>query len=286
MDGPGRQLNTERLPHGDIFWRNDLSNADTVIAALRTGYDRLADLVKKFSDEDLAGPSAAAEWDIAQVLSHLGSGAEIMRATVEAAVEGKPPLGNDFNQSVWGRWNAASRREQADGFLEQNERLTTLFESLDSDQLENLRIDLGFLPEPVNVAALGRMRLNELTLHSWDVHSASDPGVTLGSEAVSELLGLQTIDLSWISKPDALNGQKAVLNVTTTEPASEFALQLTDPVSIDSTPADAPDGTLALPAEAWLRLTAGRLGPDRTPSTVEVTGPVTLDTLRNVFQGY
>ncbi|WBQ05003.1 maleylpyruvate isomerase family mycothiol-dependent enzyme [Kribbella sp. CA-293567] len=262
-----------------------MSNADTVITALRSGYDGLADLVRKFSDEDLAGPSAAAEWDVAQVLSHLGSGAEIMVNTVQLTLDGKPGADGDFNQTVWARWDSSSRREQADGFLEWNEKLTSLFESLDDDQRESLRIELGYLPAPADVATVGRMRLNELALHSWDVRSAVDPTATLAPEAVRELLSQGTMDLSWISKPAALDGRTAVLNVVTTDPAAEFTLHLADPVSIGEASSDA-DGTLSLPAEAWLRLMSGRLGPDQTPDIVQVTGPVTLETLRNVFQGY
>jgi uncharacterized protein (TIGR03083 family) len=262
-----------------------LSNADIVIAALRTGYDRLANLVTDFDDEALAGPSAATEWDIAQVLSHLGSGAEIMTNTLQLALDDKPPADGDFNQNVWARWNASSRQDQAAGFLIWNEKLITLFESLDSDQRDNLRINLGYLPAPVDVATVGRMRLNELTYHSWDVRSASDPAATLDADAVPLMLQMveTTADLSWITKPAALNGQQAQLTVTTTDPAADFTLRLSDPVGLDPTVADAPDGTLTLPAETWLRLTAGRLKPT---DTVTLTGPITLATIQNVFAGY
>ncbi|GAA0607594.1 maleylpyruvate isomerase family protein [Kribbella sandramycini] len=262
-----------------------MSTADGVIAALRTGYDRLADFVKGYDDAALAGPSAATEWDVAQVLSHLGSGAEIMLHTLQRALDEKPgAAGGDFYQSVWARWDASSRREQATGFVEWNEKLIALFESLDAEQRAALRVDLGFLPAPVDVATFGRMRLSELTHHSWDVRSAADPTATLDLEAVAELVQTEG-DLSRIAKPTALDGQTAVLNVSTTEPAKEFALRLADPVGIEAS-TDQPDGTLTLPAEAWLRLSAGRLGPDRTPEGVELTGPFTLDTLRSVFAGY
>ena len=262
-----------------------MSNADTAIAALRSGYDALADLVKKFDDEALAGPSAATEWDIAQVLSHLGSGAEIMTNTVQLALAGKPPAEGDFNQTVWARWDSSSRREQADGFLEWNETLVSLFESLTPEQLETVRIDLGYLPAPVDVPTVARMRLSEFTLHSWDVRSASDPSATLAAEAVPELLAQRTLDLSWVSKPAELDGKYAVLNVVTTEPATELTLNLSDPVSLKDGSTGEADGTLTLPGETWLRLISGRLGPD-TPANLELTGPITLATLRRVFQGY
>jgi uncharacterized protein (TIGR03083 family) len=256
-----------------------------VIAALRTGHDGLAELVRTFSDADLAGPSAAAEWDIAQVLSHLGSGAEIMSATVRAALDDTPGPAGDFNQSVWDRWNAASRREQADGFLDKNEALTALIESLDDAQRAEVRVDLGYLPEPVDVATLARMRLSELTLHSWDVRSAADDKATLAPEAVVELLQSSGDLLGWISKPAELNGEYSVIQVNLTDPAKQLTLHLSDPVSLDLAGADNPDGTLTLPGEAWLRLVSGRLAAS-TPVAVETTGAANLDTLRRVFQGY
>jgi uncharacterized protein (TIGR03083 family) len=285
MDGPGPRLVLITAVRGHFSGGTILSNADTVIAALRTGYDALADLVKKFDDEALAGPSAATEWDIAQVLSHLGSGAEIMTTTVQLALAGKPPAAGDFNQTVWARWDSSSRREQADGFLEWNEKLIALYESLTEDQLETLRIELGYLPAPVDVATVARMRLSEFTLHSWDIRSVLDQGATLAAEAVPELLAERTIDLSWISKPAELDGKSAVLKVITTEPATELTLNLADPVSVEDSSTGEADGTLTLPGETWLRLISGRLGPN-TPAGLELTGPITLATLRRVFQGY
>ena len=35
-----------------------------------------------------------------------------------------------------------------------------------------MRIDLGFLPEPVDVATAARFRLSEFALHQWDVEVA------------------------------------------------------------------------------------------------------------------
>jgi hypothetical protein len=50
--------------------------------------------------------------------------------------------------------------------------------------------------------------------------------------------------------------------------------------------ADKYDGTLTLPAEAWLRLKVGRLAPRHTPTGIVTTGAANLDLLRKVFPGY
>ena len=47
---------------------------------------------------------------MAQVLSHLGSGAEIAHAGYRAALDGTPAPEQEFNQGVWDRWNARSPR--------------------------------------------------------------------------------------------------------------------------------------------------------------------------------
>lgn len=263
-----------------------MSSADTVIAALRTGHDELAGLVSGFGDDDLARPSGAADWDLSQVLSHLGSGAEIARAALQAALDGEPNPGIDFNQSVWDRWNAMTPRERADGFVQANQRLLALYDSLDATTREKLRIDLGFLPEPVDVAAAARLRLSEFALHSWDVRVAFDEHATLPPDAAAALLHGKPDLLGWLGKADALDGQRLVVQVTTTRPDSVFALRLEEPISVDFDVPERPDGTLTLPAEAWLRLVAGRLEPRHTPADVAGTGAADLDLLRRVFPGY
>ena len=263
-----------------------MSNADTVIAALRSGHDSLASQVSGLTDEDLARPSGASEWDISQVLSHLGSGAEISRATVRAALDGEPNPGSDFNHTVWDRWNAMTGRERADGFLQANQALLALLESLDAGTLDKLRIDMGFLPAPVDVATAARMRLNEFTLHASDIRVGLGGDATLPADATAALLHGEPSLIAWIGKADPLDGRQAVVAVTTTEPASLFALRLQAPISVDFDVPDQPDGTLVLPAEAWLRLVAGRLAPEHTPTSVIAAGVADLNLLRQVFPGY
>lgn len=258
-----------------------MSSADVVIAALRTEHGILEEAVSSFGEDDLARSSGAAEWDVSEVLSHLGSGAEIHRATVQTALAGEPAPGRDNMQAVWDRWNAMTRRERADGFLQANETLTALYESL--LPRTDLRIDMGFLPEPLDLAAAARMRLSELALHSWDVRVTFDDHATLTPAATRGLLHGEPNLIGWTGKSD---GARAVVHVTTTEPGSDFALRLDERISVDFDVPDRPDGTLVLPAESWLRLVAGRLAPGHTPDGVVAAGAADLDRLRRVFPGY
>lgn len=260
--------------------------ADQTIAALRTGHDDLAALVGSMTRDDLVCPSAATEWDISQVLSHLGSGAEIGLAMLAAALKGTGDVGSEFMQSVWARWNAMTPSERAENFLRADETLVKRYESLEDTTRAQLRIDLGFLPEPVDVATSAALRLSEFTYHTWDIQVMSDPAAVLAPAAVPLLLDPLSMLLGFLGHSDALDGRQVTLAVRTAEPDRSFGLDLRDAITVVDIPAQ-PADVLDTSAEAWLRLAAGRLAPQHTPPTVQLTSDtITLDDLRRVFPGF
>ncbi|OXM63214.1 maleylpyruvate isomerase family mycothiol-dependent enzyme [Amycolatopsis vastitatis] len=252
---------------------------DRTITALRSEYDVLAGLVRTLSDDQLAATGGAAEWTVAQVLSHLGSGAEIGRAPIARAA-GETVAAED-NQTIWARWDASTPRAQAEGFLEANRRWLDTVEALTPGQRASLTVDLGFLPEPVPlVTALG-MRLSEVANHSWDVRVAFDPdaGVDAGSAAVLvELLtGHLGFMLGFLAKPAELEKPVSVA-------VPGAGLVIDDAVAVVPR-LESPSATFDGPAEAFVRLLSGRLkAPYDKGVTVE--GDVTLDDLRRVFPGF
>jgi len=261
------------------------TQADLVIDALHAGDDQLAPLVRSFTPQQLTRPTAEGEWTLAQVLSHLGSGAVIARASLEAALSGAPNPGQESMQAVWAVWNAMTPQEQADGYLAANAELLGAYDAIDAATRESVRVDMGFLPEPVDLAFAARFRLNEFALHSWDVRVLADPAATVEGHAAPLLLDQAAFMLGWIAKSAPLDGTTASLAVTLTDPDHRLGLLLADPVALGDVPTD-PDGTLTLPTEAWLRLLTGRLTPEHTPTSVAATGAADLDTLRQVFPGY
>src|SRR5689334_1172532 len=92
------------------------SRADQAIAALRKGHEDLTTVVRGLTSEQLTSPSAASEWDISQVISHLGSGAEINLEVVRASLEGRPAPEFEFNKGVWARWDGMTPVERAAAF--------------------------------------------------------------------------------------------------------------------------------------------------------------------------
>ena len=192
--------------------------ADRTIAALRTSYDILAAQVRTFSDADLDRQSGAVDWDVAQVLSHMGSAAEIGLAALANGRAGEPAPGQEFNEQVWDRWNAMSQREKADGFLVSADALVVAYEELDADTRASLTVQLSFLPFPADVALLTGMRLNEVALHSWDVRVAFDPDATLGEEEAAVLLEQMTGPLAFLvgftARTAVLDGKHVNVNVS------------------------------------------------------------------------
>jgi uncharacterized protein (TIGR03083 family) len=260
--------------------------ADQVISALQSGHDDLAPLAASLSLEQLEGPSAASEWTVAQVLSHLGSGAVITAATLEAALAGRPHAGGEANQAVWARWNAMGAQQQAAEFVAANTALLACYDSIDADTRRHLTVDMGFLPAPVDLATAARFRLSEFALHSWDVRVAVDPGAAVRPEAVDLLLDQVAMMIGWLAKPAALQGRPANLRVDLSDRQTTFGLTVAEAGSGLGDVPTAPDGVLTLPAEAWLRLVYGRLSTERTPTGVTTDGDIGLDTLRQVFPGF
>jgi uncharacterized protein (TIGR03083 family) len=260
------------------------SLADATIAALRANHDATAALATSLNDDDLNAPSGAEEWPVAQVLSHLGSAAEISLATLRSALGEGPAPDQAFNEGVWDRWNALDPQAQRDGFVEQDARLVEAYEALTTDQRESVEVSLGFLPHPLPLAAVAGMRLNEASLHGWDVAVAVDPDAALLEETADVVLqhfsgGLGFL-LGFTGKADAVDGP-AVVAIDGTG----LAIVVDGKVSLQGSAPEA-TATFSGPSESVVRLIAGRLKPVHTPAAVQVSGNVTLDDLRRVFPGY
>ena len=253
--------------------------AGRIVAALRSNHDDLAALVREATPDQLAAPSGAEGWSVAEVLSHLGSGAEVNRKPIARAAG--QPVDDEENQAVWDRWNAAGPAEQAAWFLDHDGAYLETAEALTDEQRATLSVHLGYLPGPVPlVVALG-MRLNEMANHAWDARVGLDPaaGIDPGSAALLLELYAGPLDLilGWAGKADRL-GRSARVAV----PGGGIVVG--EGVSF-TTDLDQPTATFEGPQEAVVRLVSGRL---RLPyvNGVRVDGDVTLDELRAVFPGY
>lgn len=255
-----------------------MSDPVGVIAALRASHDRVAGLAASLAAGQETAQAYPTEWSIAQVFSHIGSGAEIFDLNLTAGLTAAPAPGREANPPIWDRWNAKAPADQVRDGVAADGALVGKLEALTPQQRVELRFP-SFLG-PVDVDQGVRLRLNEHTVHSWDIAVALDPAATLAPEPLPYVLdGLARV-AGWTGKP---HGLETTVRVTTIDPTRAFTLAFTGEKVTLAEDGGEGAGSLVLPAEAFIRLVYGRLDPAHTPE-LAVVG-IDLDDLRRAFAG-
>ncbi len=256
----------------------NVTDATPWMRALRASHGRLSAIVAGLDGEGLRARSYDSEWSVADVLSHLGSGAEIFSRYIEAGVTGgDPPAPEDF-KPIWEAWNARDPEEQAARSVAANEALVARTESLTPDQRAAFHV-LMFGRMPMDLAGVLGMRLSEHAVHTWDIAVTLDPAATVAQDAVDLLVDRLPTMVGFLGKQAPA---PATVAVTTTGPERAFTLDTGGVTLAPAGPADAPAASLALPAEAFLRLVYGRLDDE---TGLRASG-VTLPELKSVFPGF
>jgi uncharacterized protein (TIGR03083 family) len=246
------------------------------IDALRSSVDRLRDLAAPLTEQQLIGGAYPAEWTVAQVLSHLGSGAVISQRRLEDTLAGQDTP-EDFAPGVWDAWNAKSPVAQRDDALTADAALLARLEGVLSDDRDRFSSAMG--PMTLDFAQFVGMRLNEHAFHTWDIEVVGDSKATLPEQVAALVVDNLELVARFTAKP---TGESATITVTTTGPVRGFTVDLApDTVTFRVGSADG-DADLELAAEAFARLIYGRLDAAHPP--VGDHGAA-LDTLRRVFPG-
>jgi uncharacterized protein (TIGR03083 family) len=255
------------------------SGPEPWIRALRHSHEVLRSAAEPLTEEQLRQRSYATEWSIADVLSHLGSQAEIFGLFLDAGLTGQDPPGRDEFLPIWDTWNNKEPQAQAADALRADDATTKRFESMSEPERDRLRLQA--FGREMGVTDVAGLRLSEHALHTWDVAVTLDPTATVQPDAVALLIDTLG-QLAARVKPD---GTARKLCVATTDPKRHFLLETGENVTL--TPADHHEEKLpklVLPAEALVRLVYGRLDPAHTPDVQ--TADVDLDELRAVFPGF
>jgi uncharacterized protein (TIGR03083 family) len=251
------------------------------LRAVRRSHDRLAGLVSGLDAAGVRRQSYAKDWTIAQVLSHLGSQAEIFGLFLDAGLTGSEPPAQAAFGPIWDTWNARTPQSQTLDSVTANEALVARLESLSADELTGFRLALFGMD--LDAAGLLRMRLSEHALHTWDVAVALDPAARVAQDAVELLIGGLGEMAARAGRPSP---SPAVIAVTTTGPAREFTL---DTGGVRMVPRDggaAASASLDLTAEALVRLVYGRLDEPQLAPGEARAGNAGLADLEAVFPGF
>jgi uncharacterized protein (TIGR03083 family) len=250
------------------------------VAALRASHDHLASLVAGMDEDALRSPSYDTEWSIAQVLSHLGSQSEIFELFLDAVLDGEPVPGGEVFPPFWEEWDAKSPLQWRDDWLAASERHVARFESIDDVTADAFSME--FFGQTLDLAGFVRMRLSEQAVHTWDIEVMGDPTAEVSADAVRLMVDhLERV----VERTATGEGGPYRVRIGTTHPARDLVVEVAQPVVLrDAEADDAYDGSVDLPAEAFLRLVYGRLDVDRTPEHSE-SGTRGLADLRGVFPG-
>ncbi|MEW1685492.1 maleylpyruvate isomerase family mycothiol-dependent enzyme [Streptomyces sp. NPDC093594] len=263
-----------------------MKTADTEhwLNALRVSSERLHRVVDSLSEAELARPSFSRDWSIAQVLSHLGSAAEICTMLVQRGVaeDMRAPVREEI-LPIWERWDALPPSEQRAAWKDADMRHLALVDSLGSDRQG--AIEIPYFAGPLGTAAYAGYRLSEQSVHAWDIVVALDPASVIPADEVGLLWERIDLVASRFRDGDTLGRLGP----------AQVALQLTDrdrPQLLDlgaelhiypTEPAE-PVAVLTGTTEAVLRLVYGRYRPGA--DALETEGRVGIEDLRALFPGF
>jgi uncharacterized protein (TIGR03083 family) len=250
------------------------------LAAVRRSHDRLTQLIGGRQGPDLVKPSACSDWNVAQVLSHLGSQAEIFSLFVDATLEHRDAPGREAFQSIWDGWNAKPPAEQVSDSIAANERFVRRLEDLDGNALAGMQLEM--LGSRRDAAGMLRMRLSEHAVHTWDVEVAFDPAAQLAPEAVDLLMDGLPEMAARAGQPGTVSHR---VSVTTADPERRFMVD-TGGVSIQPGDGEGADASLEIPAEGFMRLVYGRVSAERPPHGPVRTDGISIEDLEAVFPGF
>ena len=152
-------------------------------SVLRASHERLEDATRPLTDEEIAGPSYCTDWSTAQVLSHIGSGAQIFGLLLDAGLAGAETPGRDEMSKVWDVWNAMSPTEQARNSLNADSEFLDRVAAVPAAELDAMQMTL--FGAPAGAARLLELRLFEHAIHTWDVIVIRDPDAEVAGDAVA-----------------------------------------------------------------------------------------------------
>jgi uncharacterized protein (TIGR03083 family) len=245
------------------------------LEALESSVGHLRTITEPMDESQYVASAYPTEWTVADVMSHLGSGAIISKRRIDDSLEDRETP-SEFNQSVWDVWNAKTPHAKVTDALDADRALLTRLQEMTPDERARYNFNLG--PMKFDFDGAVRLRLGEHVVHTWDIEESLDAQATLQPEAVPFLIDNLELVVQFTAKPAA----EHTLHIRTTKPERELALtQGGDGVTLNAVEGLAAFD-LEIPAEAFVRLAYGRLDEQHTPAGVDTTH---LDELRRVFPG-
>jgi uncharacterized protein (TIGR03083 family) len=212
---------------------------------------------------DAAGwdaPSWCEGWAIKDVSAHMAESNDRFYRIVSAALEGAPVP--DFTAAERAERQAAVKGQGSAEIVRQLQaRGNATFDLLEGASVEALARTVTVPAGRLTLLEVAPQRLNECTLHSWDIRYARDRDTTLDEAAVPFLLDRVIAAAPRFGGRGAAGASGATYHIQLGGPSADaVTLAVADGVVTATRGAsDRADVTLRMPAEAFIRLVWGRL---------------------------
>ena len=260
----------------------------------------LRDFLTSLDTEAWSRPSACAGWTIGDVLAHLTQGASAWSATITRAIAGdaNPPPGEQMLRPGERGSEATAQRaiafrqgmgeaELLDAFRDGYQRLHQVLLGLQAEDWDKPCYHRrGVLPTRDYVG----LRLQELTIHWWDMRSAFDEAATLSERPLPVLVGVAQ---RWLSNtfrpaPHLAAPIRYRFDVSGPVPIQQDVLVSQDSFQREPVTNRGADVTFRCTTGNYLLLVYGRLPLDRAVDTgrLEIVGNRAQASLFNtLFRG-
>ena len=198
---------------------------------LRSSVARLRALVEPLDAAQLRASAYPAEWNVADVLSHIGSSTVIM----QAGIDDEPRRTSDGCR-VRGDRVGHLEREGARGAGRRRARSRTARSSIASTRStprSGRAVSVSLGPMMFGFDEVVGLRVNEHLVHTWDVAVTFDPAATLPADGTATMIdNLGIVGRFW-GKPI---GVEHAVHVHTTAPERDFVIMLgMDAVTMEPT---------------------------------------------------
>ena len=189
---------------------------DEIRPALVDSATRLAALVEPLTPDGVRAPSYCSEWSVADLLSHLGSGAVIFRRRLSEGPDAEVDM-----QGIWDAWNAKSPDEQAADAVVADAALLKAVAAIDAEAEATSPRRFSMGPFNLDVPTfLKPASLSEHVIHTWDLEVTLDPAATITPEAAALIIdSLSVIMPAVVGKP---TGSEKSLTVRTNFPVAPW----------------------------------------------------------------
>lgn len=247
------------------------------LAVLHSSVEHLRHVVQDVESFDPGASAYPTQWTVADTMSHIGSGAVILKQRLEESLASREtPEG--FNQSVWDEWNAKSPSDQVNDALVADEALLLALEATTDEQRRAFHFVMG--PFELDFDGFVGLRLNEQALHTWDVEFAVDPAATLSPEVAAAITDNLHLIIRFAGKA---HGEVKEVKIRTSNPSRDLTLVFAgDSINLNDATHEGPV-EVEMPAESFVRLVYGRLDAASAPDDIDEK---LLESLRASFPGF